>query len=143
MKLRATIGAAMAAMLAACGSGGGEGGGKAQSNVKQIRVPNRFHEQLLALDERYRRVGLLRAIRDSRNRCRSVVGGTYQQEYEGLAMWVARCEDDREWAVYIAPSGQVQVRNCSEAQQLGLPLCRPFEPAPMEELRRVPGAQEK
>lgn len=131
MKLKAAIGAAVLATLAGCG---GEGGNQAGSKAKQIRVTNQFHERLLALDERNRRVGLLRAVRDSRNRCRSVVAGTHQQEYEGLAMWVARCEDHRQWAIFIAPSGQVQVRNCSEVQQLGLPVCRPFEAAPMEPL---------
>ena len=135
MKSRICAGALLAA-LAGCGEGGG-GEGNAASNVTAIRVANPHHERLLALDERNRRVGLLRALRDSRNRCRSVVGGTYQQEYEGLAMWVARCEDGREWAVFIAPGGQVQVRACTHAQQLGLPACRPFEPAPMEALPRI------
>ena len=123
--------AAIAITLAGCGGGGDEG---SRSNVTSIRIANPHHERLLALGERYRRVALIRAVRDSRNRCRSVVAGTYQEEYQRLQMWVARCEDNREWAIFIAPSGQVQVRACTEARQLGLPACRPFQAAPMEEL---------
>ena len=133
MKIKACAGAMLVA-LAGCGGSGGGSDGNAASNVTSIRVANPHHERLLALDERNRRVGLLRAIRDSRNSCRSVVAGAYQQEYEGLQMWVARCQDERQWAVFIAPSGQVQVRDCTEAQQLSLPACRPFEAAPMEAL---------
>lgn len=136
MKAKALTGALLVA-LAGCGGGGDGGETKATSNVTSIRVPNQHHERLLALDERNRRVGLLRAVRDSRNQCRSVVAGTYQQEHNGLAMWVARCQDDREWAVFIGASGQVQVRACTEAQQLGLPACRPFQPAPMEALPKI------
>ncbi len=122
----------MAVPLAALGAcGGGDGGTQPTANAAGIRIANPHHERLLGLDERMRRVGLLRAVRDSRNRCRSVVAGTYQQDYEGLAMWLARCEDNREWAVFIGTRGQVQVRNCRHMQQLGLPLCRRFEAAPM------------
>ena len=135
MKAKLCSGAILFA-IAGCGGDSG-GGGSSTANTTSIRVTNSHHERLLALDERNRRVGLLRAVRDSRKRCRSVVAGTYQQDYQQLAMWVARCEDNREWAVFIAPAGQVQVRACAEAQQLGLPACRPFEAAPMEALRPI------
>ena len=51
----------------------------------------------------------------------------------GMAMWIALCEDSRHWAVFIAPNGDTQVRNCADMHQLSLPQCRPVTPAPPEE----------
>lgn len=134
MRFRRSCIAAVTAALGACG-GSADGGDQRGGNSTGIRIANPHHERLLGLDERMRRVGLLRAVRDSRNRCISVVAGAYQQDYEGLAMWLARCQDNRQWAVFIAPAGQVQVRDCREMQQLGLPACRPFEARPMAPLQ--------
>ena len=39
-------------------------------------------------------------------------------------MWTARCSDGNDWAVFIAPNGDVQVRDCAEAATLALPACR-------------------
>ena len=41
-----------------------------------------------------------------------------------MAMWAARCSDSGAWAVFVAPNGDVQVRACADAGQLGLPECR-------------------
>lgn len=114
---RLPIALAALGMLAACHDG------QPAENVTSIRVANEYQDGLLALDEDMRNLALMRAVRDSGMRCRRVDASALQGEYQDLPMWVARCEDGREWAVFVAPSGDVQVRNCAEAERLGLPAC--------------------
>jgi len=80
---------------------------------------------LKALNPLNRRIGLLRAIQQSGFRCRGgVLTGAYQQQYQNLSMWVALCGDGKNYAVFIAPTDDIQVRDCTEHAQLNLPLCR-------------------
>jgi hypothetical protein len=115
------------AAVAACESG------EQPANRTQIKVVNPIHDQLLRLSSLNQRIALMRAIRDNGRRCPRVDGARYQQDYSGMAMWVALCEDSRYWAVFIAPNGDTQVRNCGDMHQLNLPQCRPVTPAPPEE----------
>ncbi|HYI65253.1 MAG TPA: hypothetical protein VEW71_10245 [Allosphingosinicella sp.] len=124
MKRLATC-AALALALAGCGDTSAP-----SSEDAQIRIENPGSDRLKTLSPLNQRIGLMRAIRDSGKRCRNVEALAYQQEYQGMAMWVALCADGRHWAVYIAPNEDVQVRNCSEAAQLDLPHCRPVAPRP-------------
>ena len=108
---------AAAALVGAC-----EGGDEA--NVTQIVVNkgNPFHEKMLAMSETNRMLALRRAIQDEGGSCPRITDSVYQQQYEGMAMWTARCSTG-DWAVYVAPSGVVQTRPCRHAEQLGLPEC--------------------
>lgn len=124
MKRLATC-AALALAMAGCGDTSAP-----SSEDAQIRIENPGSDRLKTLSPQNQRIGLMRAIRDSGKRCRNVEALAYQQEYQGMAMWVALCADGRHWAVYIAPNEDVQVRNCSEAAQLRLPQCRPVAPLP-------------
>lgn len=117
-------GAALALALAACDDGA------PPQNVTQIRIANPHSDQLKALSEPMQRLGLMRAIRDSGKRCRRVEAGAYQQHYQGLEMWVALCNDGRHWAVFIAPTADIQIRDCTENAQLDLPVCRPVAAPP-------------
>jgi hypothetical protein len=94
-------------------------------NVTQIRVANPHSDQLKELPEQLRHLGLMRALRDSGRRCQRVEAGAYQEEYSGMAMWVALCNDGRHWAIFIAPNADIQVRQCTEMDTLDLPQCRP------------------
>jgi hypothetical protein len=38
-------------------------------------------------------------------------------------MWMARCADKRDWAIFVGPDGSAQVRPCRDLAQLGLPAC--------------------
>lgn len=128
--------------LAGCGDGGGDGA--EPRKAKAITIRNKHHEDLTALPENLRRIGLMRAIRDTGNRCPlRVESGAYQGEHEGLAMWTARCDDNRQWAVFIAPNGDLQVRNCADMEQLGLPRCRELPPAPPQQPRARPKAAQR
>jgi len=111
-------GAALA--LASCGgesAPGNDGGG-------QIKIANPGHDQLMRLSPPMQKLGLMRAIRDTRNQCKRVDAAAFQQDYRGMAMWVAACSNTGAWAVFIAPNGDLQVRDCDHAAQLGLPQCR-------------------
>lgn len=113
--------------VAACESG------EPPANRTQIKVENPMHDGLMRLNSLNQRLALMRAIRDNGRRCGRVDGARYQEDYRGMAMWVALCEDARHWAVFIAPNGDTQVRNCADMHQLSLPQCRPVTPAPPEE----------
>ena len=115
-----TVAAALALslLLAGCDSGGGEA-----PKTKSIRPSNPFVEQLKSLSEQNRGLGLRRAVQDSKQRCKKVETSAYQQDYKNLSMWTLRCTDG-EYAIFIAPSGDVQVRTCKDVKTLGLPECR-------------------
>ena len=114
--------------LAACGdvAPGAPGNG--------IRIANPKSDEMKAASPLNQRLALLNAIRDTGNRCHRVAGAAYQEYYRGLEMWVALCEDGRHWSVFIAANGDIQVRDCAQNQQLGLPLCRPVSPMPPDPL---------
>ena len=99
------------------------------ANVTKITGPkdNPFQEKLLALGETDRSLTLRRGIQDGGDSCPRVTASAYQQEHEGMAMWHVRCSN-RDWAVYVAPSGSVQARPCEHAAQLGLPQCATLPP---------------
>jgi hypothetical protein len=110
--------------LAACGSEESE-----PTNVTRITGPkdNPFQKKMLALSETDRNLTLRRAIQDDGGSCPRITDGAYQQEYKGLSMWVARCSN-RDWAVYLGPTGNVQARACNQAKQVGLPECSRLPP---------------
>lgn len=103
--------------------------GRPVENRTQIKVENPHHDQLVGLSAPMQRLGIMRAIRDSGRRCTRVEATAHQETYRGMEMWVALCDDGRHWAVFIAPNGDIQTRNCAEQDQLGLPQCRPLAPA--------------
>ncbi|HEX8639966.1 MAG TPA: hypothetical protein VF704_02305 [Allosphingosinicella sp.] len=108
--------------LAAAACGGEE---TRNSGAPAIKIANPYHDQLKALRPDLQKLGVMRAIRDNGKRCRRVEATAYQQDYRNMVMWVALCDDGRHWALYIAPNGDTQVRDCAEADQLDLPQCRP------------------
>jgi hypothetical protein len=110
---------ACAAGVAACGDAA------PPSNVQHIAIANPYNDQLKALAPPMQRLGLMRAIRDNGNRCHKVQAVAEQQDYGNLAMWVALCDDGRHWAIFIAPTGDTQVRDCADAGRLRLPVCHP------------------
>jgi hypothetical protein len=98
--------------------------GAPERNVTQVVVANPMSGQLKALSEPTRFLGLYRAIRDNGRRCKRVDRGAYQQQYKTMAMWTAHCTDTGDYALYIAPNGDVQVSPCKDARELGLPECK-------------------
>ena len=127
----AGLATALALGLAACGETSPAAGNGQQPQQKEVTIRNRPHEAMIALPDNLRRVTLVRAIRATGNRCprRVEPNPVYQGDYRGMAVWTARCDDNRQYAVFIAPNEDVQVRRCEDMGQLGLPACRPLPPA--------------
>jgi len=120
---------------------GGCGGGTRTANdqnaqFREIKIVNQHHEDLLKLSPGRQRLAMLRAVRDSgytQQHCRNVDNVGYQEEYQNMRMWVAECSaQQRSYAVFIAPNGDVQVRNCADAGTLALPRCEGLPP-PVED----------
>ena len=122
MRLIATPALATLLLLGAC-----EDGSPAQ-NVTQVKAANPFSDELKAMYPMNRNLGLWRAIRDAPQRCKRVDSGAFQQDYKNMAMWSAHCTDTGQWAIFIAPNGDVQVRPCADAAAIGVPACRPLPP---------------
>jgi hypothetical protein len=111
-------------LLAGCEDGAPE------QNVTHVVAANPMSDQLKALSEPTRFLGLYRAIRDNGQRCKRVDRGQYQQQYKSMAMWTAHCTDTGDYALYIAPNGDVQVSACKDARELRLPECKAATPSP-------------
>ena len=126
MKYLAACGFSLLFALSACGDTSPPGNGGIQ-----INIASEGSERLKGLNPLNRRIGLLRAIQQSGMRCRGgVLTGAWQQQYQNLAMWVALCADGKNYAVFIAPTDDVQVRDCTEHAQLNLRACRRVPPLP-------------
>lgn len=124
--LTAALAALTALGLAGCDGGTPEAN---DTGVTQIKPSSEYVDQLRSLSDLNRGLALRRAIQDSGQSCKRVESSGYQQDYENLSMWTARCSEGKEWALFIAPNGDVQVRGCGDAAELGLPPCRFEEPA--------------
>ena len=88
-----------------------------------IVVRSEAQDQLHQLDDLNRAIALKRAIYDSGSTCKRVESSGYVQEHHNLSMWTAKCDDDRDWAIFIGPDGTAQVRPCRDLAELGLPAC--------------------
>ena len=119
--MRTIFWAAIAAsvLLGACEDGAPE------PNQKKVVVRNQYVEQLKQLSELNRGLGLRRAILDTPGgKCKKVDYSGFLQDYRNFSVWLARCSDGNDWALFIAPNADVQVRNCRDMKTLGLPECR-------------------
>ena len=90
---------------------------------KLIVVRGEEQDRLHRLDDLNRAIGLKRAIYQSGYSCKRVVSSGYVQEHKNLSMWMAKCADKRDWAIFVGPDGTAQVRPCRDLAQLGLPAC--------------------
>ena len=119
MKTQSAALAATILLLAACD-------GAPENTVapapKAITVANPFHDTLIKLDELQRGAALRRAIRTAKETCDRVETAAYQQDYGNLKMWVATCQRTA-YALFVAPTGDVQVRQCADLASLKLPEC--------------------
>ena len=126
MSLRPTLVIAMCIVATACD----------QSQPTQPRQPivvrSEAQDQLHKLDDLNRAIALKRANSATGLTCKRVTSSGYVQEYENLSMWMARCDDGKDWAIVVGPDGTAQVRPCGDLAQLGLPACviKPGPPRP-------------
>ena len=121
MRRLTTMSALLFAALGGCDGGSTDAGG---TPTTRITASTEYVDRLRSLSEMNRGLALRRAVQDSGGTCKSVDASGYQEDYKNLSMWTARCSDGNDWAVFIAPNGDVQVRDCAEAAALELPACR-------------------
>ncbi len=89
----------------------------------EIKVRGEAQKQLASANEMNRTIGLKRAIYDSGNVCRRMIGSRPLAPYKNLTTWQADCDDGVSWAIFVAPEGSVQVRLCADEKELKLPEC--------------------
>ena len=111
----------VAALLALAGCDSGP-----PTKTKSIKVVqgHPFHDRLMALSELNRSLALRRAVQDAGESCRKIDRSAFQGDHQALKMWNASCSGGRDYALFIAPNGDVQVRKCSDAAALKLPECK-------------------
>ena len=115
---------AAGAMLTACDGGGAEERATpAAAPRAPVVVSNPYHDNLVKLTELGRGAALRRAIRAAKESCDRVESAAFQQDHDNLKMWTATCQT-RSYAVFVAPNGDVQVRDCKDTAVLKLPACR-------------------
>lgn len=107
--------------------------------VKKITVTDSGAslERLRGLTDQDRNLTLRRAVQDAGQSCPRVLNSAEIGTYENMAMFTARCEGNRNWAIFIAPAGAIQVRSCEHVAQLGLPTCETGRPADSDQATRV------
>jgi hypothetical protein len=132
--------------LSACGQASsdqsaGNAAADASAATRHITIRNEYQENLLKLSDTQRDLTLRRAVRDDNGKCNHISGSKFQQDYKSMKMWVAHC-DSGDWAVFLAPTGDVQVRSCQDIPKLNadnkwlnLPTCHP---APVDTLAPPP-----
>lgn len=121
----AGLGAVM--LLAGCNPSGDQ---TQQATARPIKVQGEEQRQLAAANAMDRSIALKRAIYDSGSTCTRVTRTGFVTDYKNMSMWQAACDDGRDWAIFIAGNGNIQVRPCADLKDLKLPLCTfPPEPA--------------
>jgi hypothetical protein len=125
--MRPIIPFAILGLLAGCDGGGGESQ-TAPRQVNKMVVANPYHDRLMGLSELNRSLALRRAVQDAGEACKKIERSAFQGDFKALKMWTASCSDSGDFAVFIAPNGDAQVRKCADAATLGLPPCRTERP---------------
>lgn len=127
MTVRFTATCLIALGLVACDDG--ETGPRATT---KMQIANPYQERLIKLSVLNRSLGLRRAIQDAGQGCARITATGYQGPHRQLHMWVGRCDPQGDYAVFIAPNGDAQVRKCADAKALKLPECKrePLDPVP-------------
>jgi len=110
------------ALVAAAGCDGGDP--PTRTKTTKMAIANPYHDRLTTLSELNRSLALRRAVQDAGEACKKIERSAFQGEFKALKMWTASCSDSGDFALFIAPNGDVQVRKCSDAKTLGLPECK-------------------
>ena len=112
---------ALSLLTAACGQ---QPQREAASNQTQIKVRSAEQDQLHTLDAMNLAIALKRAIYGAGFTCRQVTDAGFIGEYKNLDMWMARCSEGRDWAIFAGPDGSAQVRDCRDLPGTGVPECK-------------------
>jgi hypothetical protein len=111
--------AAAAAFLSACG----QDSQPAATNQTTIKVRGPEQDGLHKLDALNLAIALKRAIYGAGFTCRRITDAGFIGPYQNLDMWMARCSEGRDWAVFAGADGSAQVRDCKDLPGTGVPEC--------------------
>ena len=89
----------------------------------KIEIRGAVQDRLHTLDAFNLAIALKRAIFDLGYKCTRVEQAGFVGKYENLDMWTAHCSDGRDWAVFAAPDGSVQARDCKDLAGSKVPQC--------------------
>jgi hypothetical protein len=106
------------AFLAGCNQGQQQA-----TNQPAIRVRGPDQDRLHQLNAMDLAIGLKRAIYANGYSCKRVTDAGFVGTYQNLDIWEARCSEGRDWALFTAPDGSVQVRDCRDMGKSGFPAC--------------------
>ena len=107
--------------LAACDQGKDASAPATAQPKVQVRSANQ--DRLHKLNDLDRAIGLKRAIYSNGYSCKRVTETRYVGQYKNLDMWGVRCDDGRDWALFVGADDSVQVRLCKDTEAVGLPAC--------------------
>ncbi len=96
---------------------------QATTNAPKIEVRSAEQNQLHRLGALNLAIALKRAIYDAGYVCQRVTDAGFVGAYKNLDMWMARCSEGRDWAIFAGPDGSAQVRDCKDVAATGLPAC--------------------
>lgn len=113
------------AALALIALAGCDAGTEPSAPVRPIKVTGDqdYQAQLKALSPTNRDLALRRAIQDTGNQCKRIDGAVQAGTFKVFETWTVRCSDSGDWMVFVAATGDVQVRACRETAELQLPAC--------------------
>ena len=116
---RLPLGAMMlgASLVAACN----DGAPQREAPTIQVRGPEQ--DKLHKVDAFSLAIALKRSIQGHGFTCQRLTDGGFVGPYKNLDMWTAKCGDGRQWAIFTAPDGTAQVRDCKDVAAAGLPAC--------------------
>ena len=117
MKHAVIIIAAASALLTACDQ-------PAPPPKPVIKVQGDEQRQLAAASDMNRAIALKRAIYDGGATCKRVTATGFVTDYKNMAMWQAQCDDGKDWAIFVAANGGIQLRPCADLNELKLPECK-------------------
>ncbi|QIK78872.1 hypothetical protein G7077_08160 [Sphingomonas piscis] len=109
---------AVALLAGACGPSQQQ-----EETVNGTLVQSKGQQELAALNDYNRAIGLKRAIHGSGKQCQRIDRSAFVQRYGTLDMWAVSCNNGRGFALFIGKDDTVQVRDCRGLAEIKLPRC--------------------
>ena len=118
--MRTRLAIALGLLVTACG----QQPRQQATDEPRIKVRSAEQDQLHKLHAMNLAIALKRAIYGAGFTCRQITDAGLIGAYKNLDMWMARCSEGRDWAIFAGPDGSAQVRDCKDLPGTGVPECR-------------------
>lgn len=94
-----------------------------QAKPPAIKVRGPEQDRLHQLGAFDLAIALKRAVYAAGYTCKQLTDGGFIGTYKNMDIWMAKCSEGRDWAVFAGPDGSAQVRDCKDVAEAGLPAC--------------------